>query len=190
MRSMTGGTLTLQTLGPAFGRYVELLQGAWSDRPISDRAEMCRQAMEGLFRAEDPSWQSAVEQVAAAEKPVELYGDPILGFIQMAHPYRAGHASAPHGHGAGGWVVYGVGRGRVEIATYEVGGGSPPLRVVRSEVLAAGEARVYLPGELHSTRMVEGEGPGDTAVVLRLLSEDLSKLDRIRYEWQDVAPAG
>ncbi len=190
MTAMTGGTLTLETLGPAFGGYLELLQAAWSDSTIADRAEICRHAMEGLFRAEDPAWQSAVEQVAAAEKPVELYRDPTLGFIQMAHPYRSGHASAPHGHGAGGWVVYGVARGRVEIATYELGGGNPPLRVVRSEVLGPGEARVYLPGELHSTRMVEGEGPGRSAVVLRLLSEDLSKLDRRRYEWQDVAPAG
>lgn len=107
----------------------------------------------------------------------------------MAHPYPSGHASPPHGHGEGAWVVYGVQSGSVEICTYEQTGGEPQLKMSRSEVLHPGEARIYGPGELHSVRLVS-EGPAGAGVVLRLLSEDLSKLDRPRYAWQDVAGVG
>lgn len=142
--------------------------------------------MEELLASDDPGWAAAVERVAVGEPKVELYRDPDCGFVQMAHQYRPGHNSPPHGHGAAGWVVYGVQRGRVAIGTYEPTGTDPALRVARMEVLAGGDARAYLPGELHSTRMVAGEGEAGTAVVLRLLSEDLSTVERGRYEWQDV----
>lgn len=179
--------MTVDRLGPAFSTYVDRLRSAWAVDDFPARGDACRRAMEALLASDDPAWAAAVDRVAGGEPKVELYRDPVLGFVQMAHQYRAGHGSPPHGHGDGGWVVYGVQRGEVEIATYRPSGGRPALAVDRSEVLRSGQARAYLPGELHSTRMVAGEGPAGTAVVLRLLSEDLSKLDRLRYEWQDVA---
>lgn len=175
-----------QQLGPAFERYVGQLRQAWTRRAVPDRAESCRRAMEELLASDDPGWAAAVERVATGEQKVELYRDAECGFVQMAHPYRRGHNSPPHGHGAAGWVVYGVQRGRVAIGTYEPTGTDPALRAARVEVLARGEARAYLPGELHSTRMEAGEGQAGTAVVLRLLSEDLSRVERLHYEWQDV----
>lgn len=177
-------------LGPVFRDYAARLREAWQSDRIPDRAEGCRRAMERLLGSADPACIEVMDRVAQSERPVELFRDPGLGVIQMAHPYRPGHNSPPHGHGAGGWVVYGVQRGRVEIATYDRTGGDPPLRLSRSEVLGPGQARVYLPGELHSTRMISGEGEPEAAVVLRFLSEDLSKLDRHRYGWQDVSVAG
>lgn len=187
MADVTGGRSAAEELGPAFDRYVTGLRDAWAGPDGAHRAEACRRAMEALLTSDDPAWAAAVERVASGERKVELYRDPDHGFIQMAHQYRPGHGSPPHGHGEGGWVVYGVQRGRVEIATYRPSGADPALRVDRAEVLAAGEARAYLPGQLHSTRMVTGEGAAGTAVVLRMLSEDLSKLERAHYEWRDVA---
>lgn len=175
-------------LGAVFADYVRELRAAWAEEELPDRADRCRRAMERLLACREDVWVSAMDEVAAAERPVELFRDGGAGFIQMAHPYRAGHASSPHGHGPGAWVVYGVQRGRVEMATYEETGGEPPLRTVVSEVLEAGRACAYLPGEMHSTRAVTGVPDGvATAVVLRLLSEDLSRLKRPRYAWHDVA---
>lgn len=181
---------TRQSLGPTFAEYVTQLRFAWRLPAVAERAESCRLAMEQLFDSADPVWSAAMDRVAGEDRPAELYRDPDFGFIQMAHPYHPGHNSPPHGHGVDGWVVYGVQRGRVEIATYQAADSDPPLRTSRSELLGAGEARMYLPGELHSTRMVSGEGAEQTAVVLRLLSEDLSRLDRRRFGWQDVAAGG
>ncbi|MDE3206559.1 MAG: hypothetical protein KGQ66_20320 [Acidobacteriota bacterium] len=181
------GTSGVGQLGAAFDRYVTSLREAWTRTDVAKRADACRRAMEVLLAGDDPEWAAAVQRVASGERKVELYRDPDHGFIQMAHQYRPGHGSPPHGHGDRGWVVYGVQLGRVEIATYRPTGADPPLRVERAEVLAAGEARAYLPGEMHSTRMVAGEGAAGTAVVLRMLSEDLSKLDRLHYDWRDVA---
>jgi predicted metal-dependent enzyme (double-stranded beta helix superfamily) len=187
---MSADTSTAERLGPAFADYVARLQAAWSTDDIPERAESCRQAMERLLGSEEPEWIAEMDRVAQAERPVELYRDASTGFIQMAHPYRPGHASPPHGHGAGAWVVYGLQRGEVEIATYRRTGGDPPLEISRSEVLGPGEARTFLPGELHSVRLVSEARAGGPGVVLRLLSEDLSKLDRPRYEWQDVVSEG
>jgi hypothetical protein len=176
------------TLGTVFADYVGELRAAWAEEDIPERADRCRRAMEHLLASKEGAWISAMDEVAVAERPVELYRDGGAGFIQKAHPYRPGHATSPHGHGPGAWVVYGVQRGQVEMATYEETGGEPPLRTVASEVLEAGRACVYLPGDMHSTRAVTGASDGAvTAVVLRLLSEDLSRLKRPRYGWQDVA---
>lgn len=190
MASMTDRTSTPEQFGSAFADYLERLQAAWGDDELSSRADRCRAAMKSLLAATDPAWLAAMDRVACSDRPVELYRDRDAGFVQMAHPYPSGHASPPHGHGDGAWVVYGVQRGEVEIATYEQTGAEPPLKMSLSELLHPGDARIYGPGELHSVRLVS-EGPeGGPGVVLRLLSEDLSKLDRPHYGWQDVAAFG
>jgi len=188
MAAVARDGLAQGALGEVFADYVRELRAAWAEEDIPERAYRCRRAMERLLASKEGAWVSAMDEVALAERPVELYRDGAAGFIQMAHPYRPGHATSPHGHGPGAWVVYGVQRGQVEMATYEETGDEPPLRTLASEVLEAGRACTYLPGEIHSTRAVTGvSGDAATAVVLRLLSEDLSRLRRPRYGWHDVA---
>lgn len=175
----------LEELGLA--AYVDELRAAWAG-PEADRPQRCAAAMGRLLAgAETAPWVGLVD--ASEEGRAELYSDPEFGFTQLAHRYGPDHKTPPHDHGPG-WVVYGVCRGRVTIATYEVASGTDDdavLRVADAPVLEPGMAKPYLPGQIHST---EARAKGDS-IVLRFLSQDLSRVPRHRYSWDQIgADAG
>lgn len=174
--------------GPRFAAYIDELRSAWETEEVTLRAQLCRKAMENLLLSTDETWLAFIDDLASKPDARELYRDPSFGFIQMAHSYSLDHATPPHGHGDGGWVVYGVQRGSVEIATYEpTGDQSERVKLAESKCMTPGMAQAYLPGELHSTRTMTTEADNSHGtIVLRFLSEDLSKLKRSRYRWEDV----
>jgi hypothetical protein len=119
--------------------------------------------------------------VAEAHPGRELYRDPQHGFILMGHVHPANHQNQPHDHGPY-WVVYGVGKGEVEITTYRrTDNASVPGRATLEKEHAArfipGTVRPYLIGDIHSTRAL---APG--SVVFRFLSGDIDRAERCRYD--------
>lgn len=124
--------------------------------PLStETVEACRGHLEELARTTVP----------AIDGDVELHRDPDHGFLLLAHREPKDRYRAPHDHGRG-WVVYAVARGEVEMGTYARVDGHLVRRSV--ERLRAGDARVYLPGDVHDTRIVS-----DDVVMLRFTSCDL-----------------
>lgn len=124
--------------------------------PLSTEiVDACRGHLEELARTAVP----------AIEGDVELHRDPDHGFLLLAHREPMGRYRTPHDHGRG-WVVYAVARGEVEMGTYARVDGNLVRRSV--ERLRAGDARVYLPGDVHDTRIVS-----DDVVMLRFTSCDL-----------------
>lgn len=188
MASPLSQAVASSDLGGAFTAYVAELRSAWDADEVLERAAQCTAAMERLLRSSDPHWLAAMELLASEPESVELYRDSGCGFVVRAHSYAPDHATAPHGHGEEGWVVYGVQRGEVEIGIYEpLPNDEDRLRRVGAECLTQGTARAYLPGQLHSTRTIStsaAERKG--TIVLRWLSEDMSQLERRRYAWDDV----
>jgi hypothetical protein len=147
--------------------------------PISTAlVDECKQALAGLTRADEvEAWLAAL----LAEQPAsrELYRDPVHGFVLLAHTESEGLYRPPHDHGRA-WVVYGVQSGELEIGTYvkvaEPGGN---VRLVRREtsVLRPGQARAYLPGDIHDTRCLSGSG-----LLFRFTERDLRHEDKVERQ--------
>jgi hypothetical protein len=77
---------------------------------------------------------------------------------------------SPHDHGRG-WVIYAVQRGEMEMGTYaRVQEADGRVRLVKRDTsaLRAGDARVYLPGDIHDTRCMSGP-----CLLLRFTERDL-----------------
>jgi hypothetical protein len=154
--------------------FASAIRSAWG--PLDTRLVLaCRQRLEALMRA-DPAepWLAAL----LAERPAsrELYRDPAAGFMLLAHNENEGLYRPPHDHGRA-WVVYGVHSGALEIRTYaKIVDPSGEVRLVlRDEALVeAGQARAYLPGDIHDTRCVT-----PSALLFRFTERDLRREDQV-----------
>lgn len=118
-------------------------------------------------------WLQALHEEAPPSK--ELHRDATHGFVLLAHSEPTDLYRAPHDHGRG-WVIYALQRGEMEIGTYaRVQDADGCVRLVKrdSSLLREGEARVYLPGDIHDTRCVAGP-----SLLFRFTDRDLKKEDR------------
>ncbi len=139
----------------------------------SELVEASRLHIEALTRAPaDEPWLAALHR----DRPEshELYRDPVHGFVLLAHMEPSGLYRPPHDHGRS-WVVYGVQQGESEMGTYgRVAGPEGRVRLVKrnATLVRAGQAQVYLPGDIHDTLCVAGP-----ALLLRFTERDLKKED-------------
>lgn len=133
-----------------------------------------RAQLEQLAQARSTErWLQALHEEEPASK--ELYRDAEHGFVLLAHSEPAGLYRPPHDHGRG-WVIYALQRGEMEIGTYaRVEDADGRVRLVRrgTSLLRAGEARVYLPGDIHDTRCLSGP-----SLLFRFTERDLKKEDQ------------
>ncbi|SDD67884.1 hypothetical protein SAMN05444678_1192 [Sphingomonas sp. YR710] len=162
-------------------RFVAGVAAAWG--PLdSALAARCRQMMAELTLA--PTGEPWLDSLHR-DRPVsrELHRDGERGFMLLAHAEQSGLYRPPHDHGRS-WVVYGVQSGELEVATYaRIASPDGTVRLVRREmhVLRPGDARAYLPGDIHDTRCLSSE-----AMLLRFTERDLRDDNSIvRYVEQD-----
>jgi hypothetical protein len=173
-------------------KFHESIRRIWG--PLSSElAAEARQQMEVLLSASPKeNWLACLHRTEPARE--ELIRDADHGFILLAHMEHAGLYRPPHDHGRG-WVIYGSQAGEIEIATYaRVEDSLGVVHLVRRDttVLRPGEARVYLPGDIHDTRCLT-----DSALLFRFTERDLTIEDQkhhlvTRYEQQNglwVPPA-
>lgn len=157
----------------ALGTFIEQTRAAFG--PLtSEMVAAVRTQLERLAQARSSErWLQALHEEAPTSK--ELYRDPTHGFLLLAHSEQPGLYRPPHDHGRG-WVIYALQRGEMEIATYaRVEDGDGRVRLIQrdSSPLRAGEARVYLPGDIHDTRCVSGP-----SLLFRFTERDLKKEDQ------------
>lgn len=135
----------------------------------SDMVAAVRAQLAALAAAPaDEPWLAALHREAPASR--ELHRDPEHGFVLLAHTEPAGLYRPPHDHGRA-WVIYALQRGAIEIGTYaRVAEPDGSVRLVRRDasVLRPGEARIYLPGDIHDTRCL-----GEPSLLFRFTSRDL-----------------
>ena len=140
----------------------------------SELAEACQAAMERLLRASpEEAWLAELHEKAPAS--AELHRDPDHGFMLLGHAEQAGLYRPPHDHGRS-WVLYGIQHGEIEMGTYaRVDGEDGEIRLVKRNTtrVRAGEAQLYLPGDIHDTRCVS-----DSALLFRFTERDLRVEDR------------
>lgn len=151
---------------------LERIRSAWGPLTTELVAE-CLGRMEDLLRASAAEeWLAALHRDAPASR--ELYRDPLHGFVLLAHTEQAGLYRPPHDHGRG-WVIYAIQQGEIEMGSYgriEEPDGSVRLVKRDSTVMRPGQARAYLPGDIHDTRCVAGP-----ALLFRFTERDLKKED-------------
>lgn len=153
--------------------FVRDLRAAWG--PIgSELVAHCRSAMGGLSLS-DPGEEWLARLLAEGPAARELHRDPVHGFMLLAHMEQEGLYRPPHDHGRA-WVVYAVQSGELEVGTYGRVKDEADERLVRrdSTVLRPGEARAYLPGDVHDTRCRT-----ERALVLRFTERDLRHEDQV-----------
>ena len=154
--------------------FTTTIRAAWE--PISsDLVATCRVELQKLMRA-DPAEEWLAGLLAERPASRELYRDSAHGFILLAHNENEGLFRPPHDHGRA-WVVYGVQSGELEIRTYaKVTGssGAPRLVLRDASLLRAGEARAYLPGDIHGTRCLT-----ENALLFRFTERDLRHEDQV-----------
>lgn len=157
----------------ALQSFIEGVRSQWG--PLtSELAQVCQTRMETLLGAPaSETWLGALHRDAPASE--ELCRDPDHGFVLLAHTERAGLYRPPHDHGRS-WVLYGIQRGEIEMGTYaRIEDGDGAIRLVKrnTTLVRAGEAQLYLPGDIHDTRCVS-----DTALLFRFTERDLRVEDR------------
>lgn len=157
-------------------KFVAGVRADWA--PISTGlVARCRQHLAELTLA-DPAedWLAALH----GEQPTsrELHHDPDNGFMLLAHLEQSGLYRPPHDHGRA-WVLYAVQSGGIEVGTYAaVPDPERGVRLVRRDmhVLRPGEARAYLPGDIHDTRCLS-----ETALLFRFTERDLRHEDQVEH---------
>jgi hypothetical protein len=139
----------------------------------SELVASVREQLERLARAPSSEcWLQALHEEAPASK--ELHRDGIHGFVLLAHSEPTDLYRPPHDHGRG-WVIYALQRGEMEIGTYaRLEDAEGRVRLVQRDTrrLLAGEARVYLPGDIHDTRCLSGP-----SLLFRFTERDLKQED-------------
>lgn len=155
-------------------RFVAAVRADWG--PISSELVMaCRSYMNELTFADDgEQWLSDL----LTERPAtrELHREP-NSFMLLAHSEQEGLYRPPHDHGRA-WVVYGVQSGELEIGTYGRVQDANGDRLVKRDtiVLRPGEARAYLPGDIHDTQCLTA-----SALVFRFTERDLRYEDQVEH---------
>ena len=176
----------------ALNEFIERTRAAFG--PLTtELITSVQEQLEQLTRAPaSERWLQDLYREAPAFK--ELYRDGKHGFVLLAHGEATGLYRAPHDHGRS-WVIYALARGEMEIGTFaRVADADGRVRLVKRDAtrLHAGEARIYLPGDIHDTRCL-----GGPSLLFRFTERDLKKEERegrlTRYVAQDgvwtVGPA-
>lgn len=157
----------------ALGLFIERTRAAFGPLTTETVAAVCAQ-LEQLSQAPSTErWLQRLHEEQPAAK--ELYRDPTHGFLLLAHSEPTDLYRPPHDHGRS-WVIYALQRGEMEIATYaRIEDEDGRVRLVQRDSLKLreGEARVYLPGDIHATRCVSGP-----SLLYRFTERDLQKEDQ------------
>lgn len=157
----------------ALTTFIEKTRAAFG--PLtSELVAAVRAQLEALAKAPSSErWLQTLHAEAPASQ--ELYRDGSHGFLLLAHSEPTDLYRPPHDHGRG-WVIYALQRGEMEIGTYSrVEDANGRVRLVKRDatLLREGEARVYLPGDIHDTLCTRGP-----SLLFRFTERDLKKEDQ------------
>ena len=159
--------------GDAFETSIDGIKSAWG--PLSSEVvAACSRHLRNLLAAPPAEeWLAVLHRDAPSNR--ELYRDPAHGFVLLAHTEHEGLYRPPHDHGRG-WVIYAIQQGEIDMGTYgRVEDADGSVRLVRrgSTRVRPGEVQVYLPGDIHDTRCVNGP-----ALLFRFTERDLKREDQ------------
>lgn len=153
--------------------FAQRMTADWG--PLStELVDAARRHIERLLQATpNEGWLDDLHRNVPPNK--ELVRDPEHGFVLLAHVEPTGLYRPPHDHGRS-WVIYGIAQGESEMCTYaRVTDADGSVRLVKRNTtrVRPGQVQVYLSGDIHDTRCVDGP-----ALVYRFTERDLKKEDQ------------
>jgi hypothetical protein len=156
-----------------FETSIEGIKAVWGPLSTELLAACCAHLQDLIKAPATEQWLAALHQQAAPDH--ELYRDPTHGFVLLAHTEPVGLYRPPHDHGRA-WVIYAVQQGDIEMGSYgrlDEPDGSVRLVKRASTRVRPGQVQVYLPGDIHDTRCMNGP-----ALLFRFTERDLKREDK------------
>jgi hypothetical protein len=153
-------------------KFIAQTRAVWGDLSTELVTKSCRNMEELMFADAGEPWLASLHRDAPASR--DLHHDSDYGFILLAHTEPSDLYRPPHDHGRS-WVIYAVQQGEIEMGTYaRIEDASGAVRLVKRNrrILRAGQAAVFLPGDIHDTKCVSGP-----ALLFRFTERDLKKED-------------
>lgn len=154
-------------------KFIDGVRSVWG--PLSSEVVAgCQQHLETLVNSPPSEQWLATLHLEASERR-ELHRDAEHGFVLLAHTESTGLYRPPHDHGRA-WVIYAVQQGAIEVTTYgRIEGPDGNTNLVRraATVIWAGQSQLYLPGDIHDTRCIDGP-----ALLFRFTERDLKKEEK------------
>jgi len=152
----------------ALTQFTAYVRDIWG-QPTSEVIANCRAGLEQLLHA-PPADQWLADLRNDLPESRELYRDPMHGFVLLGHTEAEGRYRNPHDHGSS-WVIYGVLQGEMEMGSYtRVYDENSNVHLAKQglKLVRPGDVQVYLPGDIHDTRCVNGP-----AIQFRFTARDL-----------------
>lgn len=146
--------------------------------PGSGGREKIRVQLEWLLGNKD-----FVEQTCGPQAEIgthEIYRDPELDFVVLAHVNDSARKSPPHDHGTS-WAIYGQAAEYTDMSEYRrtdggEGAGEARIEKVKDYRLTPGHAGLYDVGAIHAIDYPAG------ARFVRVTGTDLGALDRLKFD--------
>jgi hypothetical protein len=154
-------------------KFIKNIREVWGPLDSALVAKSQSLLSELVQASPDEPWLAELQGDLAESK--ELYRDLEHGFVLLVHTEKKDLYRLPHDHG-GGWVIYIVQRGEMEMGTYGlVKKQDGEFTIVKRESyrVQQGESRVYLPGDIHDTKCISS-----SVLMFRLTSTDLKEEKR------------
>lgn len=150
--------------------FIKEVTACWSGLNTQTTTEVRKLLMELAKTSTDEHW---LKELHRKKSPAsQLYQDSNHGFMLLAHTEKKGNYRSPHNHGAG-WVFYAVHSGALEMHTYKqitTSKGVTHLVSRGSEIMKAGDCKLFLPGDIHDTKCLS-----ENFMQFRLTSSDLKE---------------
>jgi hypothetical protein len=110
----------------------------------------------------------------------EIYHDPDLDFVVLAHINDMPRTSPPHDHGSS-WAIYGQAVAYTDMSEYSrldggAGAGEAKIEKVRDYRLTPGHAGLYDVGAIHAIDYPAG------ARFVRVTGTDLAQVERLKFD--------
>lgn len=140
--------------------------------------ETIRRNLEALLKN-----QAFVQSVCGADAEYgthQLYRDPDLDFVVLAHVNKDARQSPPHDHGSS-WAIYGQATEHTDMSEYRrvdgnAGAGDAQLEHVKTYRLTPGLAGLYDVGAIHAI-----DYPANARFV-RVTGTDLEAVERLKFD--------
>lgn len=162
----------------SFDQFCRDAHDALEADPGRGGKEKIRSQLEKLLQNEDFVVETCGPQAEIGVH--QLYRDPDLDFVVLAHINDAPRTSPPHDHGSS-WAIYGQASEYTDMSEYKrldggSGAGEAKIEKLKTYRLTPGHAGLYDVGAIHAIDYPAG------ARFVRVTGTDLAAVERLKFD--------
>lgn len=165
----------------SFDQFCRDAHDALKANPDRSGREKVREHLEKLLQNKDFVAETCGPQAEVGVH--QIYRDPDLDFVVLAHINDAPRQSPPHDHGSS-WAIYGQASEYTDMTEYErldggAGAGEAKIEKLKTYRLTPGHAGLYDVGAIHAIDYPAG------ARFVRVTGTDLATVERLKFDMND-----